>query len=231
MQTSTIASLQPNEDRGAILSGVFFSHRHSFLSHIDSESSAEADQPLIEDDAQKRPIFIHCLFSLIHILLTILFISVNIYALSTVNSSPTALSVCGKDLWNLLLVHIIMPILMGFLFCILALVLSPFMLQCTHRHPVYLFLIPLLTMAVYNSTMLCLGIKYIIDVQNKKGEDCVQALTEASKGLSPNFPLLIVLSWVFVAIDSLSLLLQLCAFTLISFVGVSALSSSTGSTQ
>lgn len=143
------------------------------------------------------------IFSIIHILATLFFVILIIYALIT-NASNNTSVVCGNELWRLLLVHLVMPIAGGLTICIVTTLISPFLLSWTHKSPFWLLLLPLLTLVVYNATMLGLGVQSIHKAQNNSV--CLEVLKDASKDLSPDLPLLIVLSWVFVGIDSLAVL-------------------------
>ena len=158
--------------------------------------------------AQRRSISFF-FFSAIHLGLFISFLVLCIYALATVNDDAKAIELCGRGLWTFLLLHITLPFLISFVFIISTLLISPFLLQCTHKNPFCLFFIPLTIFVAYNSTMLAMGVRFILDAEKDK-EGCVAALTEASKGVSPDLPLLIVLSWVYVGIDSLCLLGEIC---------------------
>jgi hypothetical protein len=155
--------------------------------------------------------FSYYFFSVIYIGLTISFLALCIYTLATVNNNANAVELCGRDLWTILLLHITLPFLLTFVFIISTMLISPFLLQCTHKNPFCLFFIPLTILIAYNGIMLGMGIRFILDAEKNK-EGCVAALTEASKGASPDLPLLIVLSWVYVGLDSISLLGGTCSF-------------------
>lgn len=144
----------------------------------------------------------YIVLKIIYFLLVMFFYVLCIYSLVTANSET---EVCGRDLWNLLLMHLVMPFIAVSFFLMVALLVYPFLLSCTHRNPFCLFFVPLLLLFAYNCTMLVLGIKFLTDTK----QECSDALTKASKDISPSAPLLIVLSWVYVAIDALSLLTEI----------------------
>lgn len=112
--------------------------------------------------------------------------------------------ICGHDLWNLLLMHLVMPFVVILFFFMVALLVYPFLLSCTHRNPFCLFFIPLVLLMTYNATMLGLGIKFLTEAN----QECSDALTKASQAISPSGPLLIILSWVYVVLDALSLFVE-----------------------
>jgi hypothetical protein len=145
----------------------------------------------------------------IHILLTIFFISVILYALVAIKTNIPAevFTECAQDLWTLLLMHIVMPLAMALIVSILAICLSgPTLLYCTNRNTFWVICVPTLLLMVYSCTMLTLGVQYI----SKMDDHCTAVLIEPTKALSPQVPLLTVLLWVFVALDSILLLVELC---------------------
>lgn len=146
------------------------------------------------------------MFSVVHILAMLFFFILIIYTLIT-NFNLNTSKVCGNDLWILLLMHFIMPFILGLILYIISTFISPFLLIWTHTNPFWILLPPLLIIFVYNNTLLALGIRSLLQVQNN--DICLHALKNATQDFSPDQPLLIILSWVFVGIDSLAVLCEI----------------------
>jgi hypothetical protein len=150
------------------------------------------------------------LYSIIHVILIVCFGILIIYTvMSVANDGDEVFSICSRDLWKLLFIHTIILICITILLCILCVSMPPILLNYTHKNPFWLFLFPLLFCIAYSAIMTSLGIQYVIDTQNKV---CYATLTEK--------PLLIILTWVFIVIDSIALLVELsCLFFMLCIQG------------
>jgi hypothetical protein len=150
------------------------------------------------------------LYSIIHVVLILSFAILIIYTvMSVARDDDKVFSICSRDLWKLLFIHTTILICITILLCILCVSMPPILLNYTHKNPFWLFIFPLVFCITYNAIMMSLGIKYVIDAQNKV---CYAALTEK--------PLLIILTWVFIVIDSISLLLEVsCLFFMLCIQG------------
>lgn len=161
------------------------------------------------------------IFSCIHALLTLFFTALIVYTLVAVkhNTTSEVFTECAQDLWTLLLLHITVPFAFGLMVLILGLCVSgPTLLYCTNQNTFLVTCLPTLLLMAYSSTMLILGVRFTTE----RSDHCNAALIEPTKALSPQVPLLTVLLWVFVAIDSILLLLGTTFLTFIICIQINA---------
>ena len=176
----------------------------------DPDETKETSSSSTSDKTPSVSVFV---FSCVHVLLTLFFFSLVVYTLISVKRklSSEIFTECAQELWTLLILHITMPFLLGILlsslsFCCLN-SMSPYLLHCTHTNTFGLVALPTLTILAYSCTMLALGLQAI---SHHQSETCISALSEPTEAMSPHVPLLIVLSWIFVGIDSLALMIEVC---------------------
>jgi hypothetical protein len=150
-----------------------------------------------------------CILTCIHILLTLFFIGLILYALVTIKTNITSevFAECAQGVWTLLLMHIVMPLAMALIIIVLVICLSgPTLLYFTNQNTFWVICVPTLLLMAYSCAMLTLGVQYM----SKMDDYCTAVLIEPTKALSPQVPLLTVLLWVFVALDSIVLLVEVC---------------------
>lgn len=140
---------------------------------------------------------------LINSLLSLTLFGFAIYALA-VSNKETVFEACGRDLWNYMVSRLILGCFSWLLitmifFCYI----RAFLQNLEHG----LCTLPCFTIFIfaYHVTFLALGIKFSSDAMGNT--TCTTALSEVS---FTNSPLLAQLAYVFIALDSIILLLSLC---------------------
>jgi hypothetical protein len=177
----------------------------------------DAPTTIQEEPPHAKTSYLYTFFSFLHVALVLCFLGLIIYALASINADSAAVfAMCDRTLWDLLLVHLVLPFILGLVFLVASFTLSPFLLACTHQNPFWLMLVPLLIVMGYSSTMLGLTVQSIL--RSQQSDQCIAVLREPTRSISPDTPLIIILSWVFVAIDSLASLGELCF--LVFLVGI-----------
>jgi hypothetical protein len=149
-----------------------------------------------EEGKKSTPYFL--LFALFHVLLILFFLFVIVSTLVSVSKKEEIFLFCGRKLWNLLFIHVVMPFCVAIIPLILSFFVIPILLSYTHKNPFWLFLFPLLFVIAYNATMLSLGIEYVLEAESN--ERCYAVISQTH---------LIILSWTFIVIDSVSLFIEL----------------------
>lgn len=164
-------------------------------------------------------------YHLFYSLLSSFFLGINLYTLISVKkniSSETVFAECAQNLWMLLLLHLIIPIVIFLVFAIttfmcLIVIDNSCLLYCTHRKTICIMLIPTILLMSYNSTMLAFGVKYIYEAQEAvvvntteiHNIDCMSTLKDASTAFGSNHaPLLVLMSWIFVSFDAIALVIE-----------------------
>ena len=150
-----------------------------------------------EDKRKPKTCLIIC--SVIHIILIIIFLDLIITTLYIVTKNERIFLVCGKKMWNLLFIHLMVPICTIVIPLVIGFFMVPILLTYTHKNPFWLFLFSVLCFIAYNATMLSMGIEYVIEAQNN--EICSAALSGTH---------LVLLTWIFISIDSIALFIELC---------------------
>ena len=132
---------------------------------------------------------------------------VAIWALVQANTGPV-FEACGYSLWVFVLVHLLLPLLMVLVACCvvacLYLLLSSMRLDPRQGHSAYIFTLVVLVV-LYYAVLSALGGVFTWGAMQAAG--CQGALAAVGWG---GVPLLGVVGWIYVALDSLSLLVGMC---------------------
>jgi hypothetical protein len=140
---------------------------------------------------------------LINSLLSLTLFGFVTYALH-VSNKETVFEACGRNLWNYTVSRLILGCLSWLLITVMfSYYIKPFLQNLEHG----LCTLPCFTIFLfaYHVTLLALGIKFSSDAMGNT--TCTTALSEVS---FTNSPLLAQLAYVFIALDSIILLLSLC---------------------
>lgn len=141
---------------------------------------------------------------IINAIVNLVFLGFTIYAIA-VSNKETVFDACGKNLWGFMIARVVIG---GSFLVIIGTAAIPFLLlmafkdtiQASTTLPCLLFLA-----VMYQVTVLALGVKFSSDAMGNSA--CTTALSDVS---FTNSPLLAQLTYVFVAFDSIWILLSLC---------------------